>query len=91
MRCWNVVDDGVGSRRAAHGWLPLPRVGPNEQFIPLLVYRTGPYAPSGIPTANGYIDYLKLLNARDGGINGVKVSVGRVRDQIRHQDRRRVL
>lgn len=42
-------------------------------FIPLFVYRTGPYAPNGIPSANGFIDYLKLLNARDGGINGVKV------------------
>ena len=46
----------------------------DEQFIPLLVYRTGPYAPNGIPVANGYIDYLKLVNARDGGINGVKVA-----------------
>jgi branched-chain amino acid transport system substrate-binding protein len=42
-------------------------------FIPLLVYRTGPYAPSGIPLANGGADYLNLLNERDGGINGVKI------------------
>ncbi len=45
-----------------------------EVFFPLLVYRTGPYAPNGIPTANGLTDYFKLLNARDGGINGVKVT-----------------
>ncbi len=45
-----------------------------EVYIPLLVYRTGPYAPNGIPVANGYSDYLKLINARDGGINGVKVA-----------------
>jgi branched-chain amino acid transport system substrate-binding protein len=45
-----------------------------EVFIPLLVYRTGPYAPSGIPIANGFVDYFALLNARDGGINGVKVA-----------------
>ncbi len=44
-----------------------------EQFFPALVYRTGPYAPNGVPFANGYVDYLKLTNAR-GGINGVKVS-----------------
>ncbi len=25
-----------------------------EQFFPMLVYRTGPYAPSGIPVANGF-------------------------------------
>jgi branched-chain amino acid transport system substrate-binding protein len=43
-------------------------------FIPLLVYRTGPYAPSGIPIANGASDYLNLINERDGGINGVKIA-----------------
>lgn len=45
----------------------------NEQFFPVLVYRSGAYAPNGVPFANGYVDYLKLTNAR-GGINGVKVS-----------------
>jgi branched-chain amino acid transport system substrate-binding protein len=45
-----------------------------EAFIPLLVYRTGPYAPSGIPIANGFVDYFSLLNERDGGVNGVKVT-----------------
>jgi branched-chain amino acid transport system substrate-binding protein len=43
-----------------------------EQFFPVLPYRTGPFAPNGVPWANGYVDYLKLTNAR-GGINGVKV------------------
>ena len=43
-------------------------------FIPLLVYRTGPYAPSGIPSANGFNDYFTLVNERDGGINGVKIA-----------------
>jgi branched-chain amino acid transport system substrate-binding protein len=43
-----------------------------EQFFPAMVYRTGAFAPNGIPFANGYVDYLKLTNAR-GGINGVKV------------------
>jgi branched-chain amino acid transport system substrate-binding protein len=45
-----------------------------EMFIPLLVYRTGPFAPSGIPIANGFVDYFTLLNERDGGINGVKLA-----------------
>jgi branched-chain amino acid transport system substrate-binding protein len=45
-----------------------------EQFFPLLVYRTGAYAPNGTPWANGKQDYLKMINARDGGINGVKVT-----------------
>ncbi len=43
-----------------------------DQFFPVLVYRTGAYAPNGVPFANGYVDYLKLVNAK-GGINGVKV------------------
>ena len=45
-----------------------------EQFFPLLVYRTGPYAPNGTPWANGKQDYIKMINARDGGINGVKIA-----------------
>ena len=44
-----------------------------EQFFPVLVYRTGAYAPNGIPFANGYVDYLKLVNAQ-GGVNGVKLT-----------------
>ena len=46
----------------------------NEIFIPVLVYRTGAYAPNGVPWANGYVDYLKLVNERDGGVNGVKLA-----------------
>jgi len=44
-----------------------------EQFIPVLSYRTGPYAPNGTPWANGYVDYIKLVNAK-GGLNGVKLA-----------------
>ena len=51
-----------------------PALAAGEDFIPLLVYRTGPYAPSGIPIANGFVDYFALLNERDGGINGVKLA-----------------
>jgi len=43
-----------------------------QQFFPVLSYRTGAYAPNGIPWANGHADYMKLTNLR-GGINGVKV------------------
>ncbi len=45
-----------------------------EQFFPSLVYRTGPFAPNGVPFANGMADYMKLVNAK-GGINGVKTLV----------------
>ena len=46
----------------------------NEIFVPVLVYRTGPYAPNGVPWADGFVDYLKLVNARDGGVNGIKIA-----------------
>ena len=41
------------------------------QFLPVLSIREGVTRAVGIPQANGYIDYVTLLNARDGGINGV--------------------
>jgi branched-chain amino acid transport system substrate-binding protein len=44
-----------------------------EQFFPVLVYRTGAYGPNGTPWANGYVDYLKYVNAT-GGMNGVKIT-----------------
>lgn len=44
-------------------------------FLPSLSYRTGPFAGGGIPYANGYSDYLNMLNARDGGIGGAKIIV----------------
>ena len=53
--------------------LAAPALAQNEQFIPQLVYRTGAYAPNGVPVANGIADYYKLINERDGGINGVKI------------------
>src|SRR5215468_10043261 len=50
-----------------------PALAQNEQFIPALVYRTGAYAPTGVPVANGIADYYTLVNERDGGVNGVKI------------------
>ncbi|THF63934.1 ABC transporter permease [Pseudothauera nasutitermitis] len=44
-----------------------------EQYVPLLVYRTGAYAPNGIPWANGKQDYMKYVNA-NGGVNGVRIA-----------------
>jgi branched-chain amino acid transport system substrate-binding protein len=44
-------------------------------YVPLFSYRTGPFAGSGIPIANGMSDYLTMLNERDGGIGGVKLII----------------
>ena len=46
-----------------------------ELVFPSLSYRTGPYAPNGIPFADGYEDYFTLLNERDGGIGGEPIKV----------------
>jgi branched-chain amino acid transport system substrate-binding protein len=44
------------------------------QFIGILGYRVGPYGANGAAFFSGFIDYLQLVNERDGGINGVKLS-----------------
>lgn len=44
-----------------------------EQFIPVLSYRVGPYAAGGSGFFGGVIDYFNLVNI-NGGINGVKIS-----------------
>ena len=46
-----------------------------QQLYPLLSYRTGPYAPSGIPQWAGIRDYLTYVNDVQGGVDGVKVFV----------------
>src|ERR1043166_6089351 len=51
-----------------------PALAADEELLPRLVCRTGPYAPNGIPFADGYADYLDMVNARDGGVNGVKIT-----------------
>ncbi len=45
-----------------------------EQFVPANFYWVGPYAPGGSGFGGGMIDYFAMLNARDGGINGVKLT-----------------
>lgn len=44
-----------------------------DLFVPNLSYRTGPFAATGIPLMNGQQDYFEMLNARDGGVGGVKI------------------
>ena len=46
----------------------------DEQYFPLQSYRVGPYAAGGTGFFGGFIDYLNLINIRDGGVNGVKLS-----------------
>ena len=46
----------------------------NEQFIPMAGYWVGPYAPGGSGIFGGFIDYINMVNARDGGVGGVKLT-----------------
>ena len=64
---------------AAAGVAAMLAVGPvlaaDQLYVPLLTYRTGAFAGSGIPIADGMHDYLEMLNQRDGGIGGVKIAI----------------
>ena len=63
----------VGTAMMALVGTALPAAAEDSVYIPLLTYRTGAFAGSGIPIADGMHDYFKMLNARDGGIGGVKI------------------
>jgi branched-chain amino acid transport system substrate-binding protein len=45
-----------------------------QQLYPLFSYRTGPYAPAGIPQWGGIRDYINYVNSK-GGVDGVKILV----------------
>ena len=48
------------------GLVGVTAVGAGEQFIPVLGVREGAARSMGSPISNGFIDYLTLLNERDG-------------------------
>ena len=59
---------------AAAGFSGTAAAQAKEQFVPANFYWVGPYAPGGSGIAGGMLDYFKMINARDGGINGVKLT-----------------
>lgn len=73
MKYWNKL--GAGFVLGLLSVAVAAPVAAYELTIPSLVYRTGPYAPNGIPFANGYSDYFELLNERDGGIEGIRINL----------------
>ena len=54
MNIKTLILAAVGGVVGLSGLAASPALAEGEQFIPMLVYRTGPYAPSGIPAANGF-------------------------------------
>jgi branched-chain amino acid transport system substrate-binding protein len=57
------------------GATALPAAAQDSIYVPLFTYRTGAFAGSGIPIADGMHDYLQMLNERDGGIGGAKLVI----------------
>jgi branched-chain amino acid transport system substrate-binding protein len=75
MRAKHLVLGVVVTATLGVGALATTAWAEDSIYIPLLTYRTGPFAGSGIPIANGMHDYFTMLNERDGGIGGVKLNV----------------
>ena len=51
-----------------------PAMAQDSIYVPMNTYRTGPIAGSGVHVADGMRDYITLLNERDGGIGGAKIT-----------------
>ena len=71
------IGDSCRAVAGGHSAPPSARCGAaraDEQYFPLQSYRVGPYAAGGTGFFGGFIDYLNLINIRDGGVNGVKLS-----------------
>src|SRR5262249_28097646 len=75
MRAKQLVLGAVAAATLGVCGAAVPAAAEEGIYVPLLTYRTGPFAGSGIPIANGMHDYLTMLNERDGGIGGVKLIV----------------
>lgn len=56
--------------------LAAPALAEDALTIANLSFRTGPYAATGTPLANGQRDYIAMLNERDGGVNGIRLNFG---------------
>jgi branched-chain amino acid transport system substrate-binding protein len=72
MKKWLI---GAGIAALAAGGMSIPAAAQDTVYVPLLTYRTGAFAGSGIPIADGMHDYLRMLNERDGGIGGARIVI----------------
>ncbi len=66
---------GAAFCAATMGAMAVPANAQDSIYVPLLTYRTGAFAGSGISIADGMHDYLRMLNERDGGIGGVRLNI----------------
>ena len=71
--------------------LATPAAAQNEQFVPILSYRTGAYAVNGVPYANGVVGLLQP-GQRARRRHQRRQAPGRgMRDRLRHRQGRGVL
>ena len=75
MRGWNnAMLTLLVAAAAATGAATAVAQQAGTQFVGITSYRVGPYGANGAAFFSGFIDYLALVNERDGGVNGVKLS-----------------
>ncbi len=72
MKRWII---GAAAAAMAMPGIAVTAAQAQEIYVPLLTYRTGAFAGSGVQIADGMHDYLRMLNERDGGIGGVKLNI----------------
>jgi len=68
---------GIAAAALAFGALSGVPASAQQQDTIVIVhntYRTGAFSGSGIPVADGVRDYFTMLNNRDGGIGGVRIT-----------------
>ena len=82
---------GAAALAARRDAIAATALAQNEQFIPALVYRTGPYAPNGIPFADGVADYLDAAQRARRRHQRRQDHVRGMRDRLRHRQGRRML
>ena len=75
MKTMTLFKSAVGALALSLALPVTAAVAEDSIYVPLFTYRTGPFAGSGTPIADGMHDYLTMLNERDGGIGGVKLVV----------------
>jgi len=73
-RIWKTLRKAVTMAALGALWAGRGAEAANEQYFPLQSYRVGPYAAGGTGFFGGTIDYFQLINARDGGVDGVKLT-----------------
>ena len=81
---------GIAAAIAA-GALTAPAAAQNEQFIPILSYRTGAYAVNGVPYANGVVGLLQPHQRARRRHQRRQAHLRGVRDRLRHRQGRGVL